>query len=485
MTNNYNECLEFLSSQFSEVTGYDFYRNIFPHNQNEGEKSTRPHPNAIYLYKPKSTNKHFKRRIMFKDTWENDYVEYVESSSIALCSGLSYLGKANLADRATVMNALIFDLDNVGLNEIKNLFHVLGGNPEDLRRLPQPTYVVLSGSGVHVYYVFDEPIALYPNIKLQLKQLKYDLTFKMWNWKATTKEKRIQYQPISQGFRMVGSINDNYGVEVKAFSTGEKASLDYVNQYAKEENRVDVNRPFRPSQITKAEAAKEYPEWYHRKYVLKERYKKKSAAWNGDSVYKWWLNKKISEATAGHRYFFMMCLAIFAYKCDVPKEQLKKDIRVAFDKLKEIEHQKNELTQYDIDSALEAYGGDYHCFKREDIEKLSAILIPPPKRNGRKREQHMKVMTAVRDVLHPNGSWRKGNGRPSAAIKVHEYRRANPDAKPKDCISDTGLSKNTVYKWWEWHPPKPTARAYFKNGRLTVKTHPWLQDDWGAEYKND
>ena len=448
MTDNYKECFDFLSTQFLEVNGFDFYRDIFPNNQNEKETSKRPHPNAIYLYKTKSDHKHFKRRIMFDDTWENDYTEYVEGVPIALCSGLGYLGKANLVDRATKMNALIFDLDNVGLKEIRNLFHVLGGNPEELRRLPMPTYVVSSGTGLHLYYVFDTPISLYPNIKLQLKQLKYDLTFKMWNWKATTKEKRIQYQPISQGFRMVGSINDNYGVEVKAFHTGDKVTLDYINQYVKEENRVDVTRPFRPSQMTIAEAAKEYPEWYQRKVLGKEKYHKKTSAWNGDSVYRWWLNDRIDEAKAGHRYFFMMCLAIFAHKCNVPKEQLEKDIKSAFKKLKNIEHEKNELTQFDIDSALEAYGGDYHCFKREDIEKLSAIQIPPNKRNGRKQGQHMKVMSAVRDVIHPDGSWRNREGRPSAVTKIHEYRRANPDAKPKDCISDTGLSKNTVYKWW-------------------------------------
>ena len=32
---------------------------------------------------------------------------------------------------------------------------------------------------------------------------------------------------------------------------------------------------------------------------------------------------------------------------------------------------------------------------------------------------------------------------------VREYREKNPDARKCDCIRDTGLSKSTVYKWWD------------------------------------
>ena len=80
-----------------------------------------------------------------------------------------------------------------------------------------PTFLVLSGNGLHLYYVFKEPIDLYPNIKVQLKSLKYDLTFRIWEYKGTSQLKAIQYQSINQGFRMVGSINAKYGTELVAF----------------------------------------------------------------------------------------------------------------------------------------------------------------------------------------------------------------------------------------------------------------------------
>ena len=41
-----------------------------------------------------------------------------------------------------------------------------------------------------------------------------------------------------------------------------------------------------------------------------------------------------------------------------------------------------------------------------------------------------------------------GGGRPDKAKIVEEWRTAHPEGTPKDCIADTGISKNTVYKWW-------------------------------------
>ena len=69
-----------------------------------------------------------RRRIMFSDQWENDYMEFIEQNPLTLCSGLSYRGKSNKLEHAQRMNALIFDLDGVGLKELRNLFLRFGGD---------------------------------------------------------------------------------------------------------------------------------------------------------------------------------------------------------------------------------------------------------------------------------------------------------------------------------------------------------------------
>lgn len=90
---------------------------------------------------------------MYSDTWEQDYMEFVERNSLTLCSGLAYRRKENRLENAQRMYALIFDLDGVGLAELRNLFLRFGGDPERVRRLPMPTFLVLSGTGLHIYYV--------------------------------------------------------------------------------------------------------------------------------------------------------------------------------------------------------------------------------------------------------------------------------------------------------------------------------------------
>ena len=358
MPQDYMDCYEYLDAQFPEVGGCEFYAELFPDIESSGElHSDFSHPNAVYLYRDEEKGRQ-RRRIMLKDAWEKDYIEYVEENPLTLCSGLVYRGRSNRLDHAQRMNALIFDLDGVGIGELRNLFLRFGGDPARLRRLPMPTFLVLSGTGLHVYYVFQEPIDLYPNIKVQLKSLKYDLTFRMWEYKGTSKLKSIQYQSINQCFRMVGSLNDKHGTRLIAFRTGGRVTLDYLNAYAKPENRVDINKPFRPSKMTRAQAKEAYPEWYERVVINGKKGRKKwdiAGKVHGSdpyALYHWWL-RQIGGIEGGHRYFFLMCLAIYAYKCGVPKKQLREDMKKAFVELQKVKHE-NVLTEDDIRSALEA-----------------------------------------------------------------------------------------------------------------------------------
>ena len=448
---DYQDCYEYLSAQFEEVGGYEFYAELFPDIESSGELHTDfSHPNAVYLYRDEE-KKRERRRIMLKDTWEQDYMEYVEENPLTLCSGLVYRGRSNKLEHAPRMNALIFDLDGVGLGELRNLFLRFGGDPEKLRRLPMPTFLVLSGTGLHVYYVFREPVDLFPNIKVQLKSLKYDLTFRMWEYKGTSKLKEIQYQSINQCFRMVGSINDKHGTRLVAFRTGERVTLDYLNDYAKSENRVDVNKPFRPSKMTRAQAKEAYPEWYERVVVNRQKGRKKwdiAGKVHGSdpyALYHWWL-RQIGRVEGGHRYFFLMCLAIYAYKCGVPKKQLRQDMKKAFTELQKVKHE-NVLTEDDIRSALEAYDKEYYNFTISDIEALTNVRIDRNKRNGRKQELHLRLARGQLAILKDAGE--RSQGRPSVQEQVHSWRQQHPDGTKSQCKKETGLSYPTIRKWWD------------------------------------
>ena len=449
---DYMDCYNYMCAQYPEVGGYEFYKELFPDNENVGELyNDFSHPNAIYLYRDEQAGGRVRRRIMLKDTWEQDYMNYVECNSLTLCSGLVYRKRANKLINGQRMNALIFDLDGVGLTELRNLFLRFGGNAERIRRLPMPTFIVLSGTGLHVYYVFQKPIDLCPNIKIQLKSLKYDLTYRMWEYKATSKLQAIQYQSINQSFRMVGSINDKHGTQLVAFCTGEYVTLEYLNAYVKPENRVDINKPFCPSKMTIEQAKEAYPDWYERVIVKGDKRRKQwdiSGKVHGNdpyALYHWWL-KKADNIKGGHRYFYLMCLSIYAYKCGVPKKQLKIDMQAIFNELRLIEHD-NILTEEDVNSALEAYDKEYYNFTISDIEILTDVRIERNRRNGRTQAQHLQIARATRDIVNPN--WRSGNGRPSAQKNVLEWRKQHPQGKKADCHRDTGLDAKTIRKWWD------------------------------------
>ena len=68
------------------------------------------------------------------------------------------------------------------------------------------------------------------------------------------------------------------------------------------------------------------------------------------------------------------------------------------------------------------------------------------KRNGRKQEMHLKGARAIRDINNPN--WRDGNGRKPKKDIVQKWQLENLEGTKYQCVKDTGLSKNTVKKWW-------------------------------------
>ena len=459
---NYLEVTAYLESQYEEVDGYRFYRELFPDNENAGElNEDYSRPNAIYLYtdeRDKDSKRRMRRRIMLNDTWEDDYMDYVEQNENTLCSGLTYRARSNKLEHAHKCNAVIIDLDGVGLKEIRNLFLRFGKSAETIRTLPMPTFIVTSGKGIHVYYVLDDPIDLFPYIKVQLKGLKYDLTFRMWEYKATSQLKNIQYQSLNQGFRMVGSVNNKYGTEIKAYRIGDKVSLEYLNKYVK--SKVDIKQRFRPSRMSKAEAKLKFPEWYEKNFDENGNKRKnvKPGKWdiagkvNGNdpyALYHWWIRQE-ERVKGGHRYFFLLCMSIYASKCDVPKAKLKKDMYEVYEKLKEIEHD-NPLTRDDIESALEAYSKEYWNFTIDNIRKLSDIYIEKNQRNGRKQAVHLMGARAIQEINDKvNGTdWRKGNGRPSALNKIIDYLESNSCATKKEIKDHTGLSYPTIRKHYE------------------------------------
>ena len=104
MTENYRGCYEYLSAQYPEVGGYEFYKELFPDNENSGERHTdfcsrhltteirmfmdcyitlriprccrktllTMYSDALHPYHIKRNRKHF--RILLKTLWEKNVI---------------------------------------------------------------------------------------------------------------------------------------------------------------------------------------------------------------------------------------------------------------------------------------------------------------------------------------------------------------------------------------------------------------------------
>ena len=72
-------------------------------------------------------------------------------------------------------------------------------------------------------------------------------------------------------------------------------------------------------------------------------------------------------------------------------------------------------------------------------------------RNYRKQEVHLMGARAIQEINDKvnQTNWRNGNGRKSKKDEVISYLLFNQKATKYKCIKDTGLSKMTVYKYWE------------------------------------
>lgn len=440
------------------VSPMDVYKDIFKLGdgeiQKEGEAPGQYKANPIAYFRNNAEDRgHF--RIMFEDTFENTLAE-LQQADFSILNGITYFGRRNVQDHASKMYAMIFDLDGVTEHTLNNFF----SGAFRAKAYPIPNYVVLSGHGVHLYYVFEEGISLFPNIKYQLKELKYALSEKLWN-RYTSTEKKKQIQGINQGFRVVGGKTKDdapikntvaYRVNLHPFSLTELSQ--YVPQVSINEQQL-----FKESKYTIEDAKKKFPEWYERIVVRKESFKKWDIAGkvhgkNPYALYDWWLEKIKEGASSGHRYFAIMCLAIYAAKCDVPLERLKADSYALIPILNDLDPAKP-FKASDVDSALECYDLRYCTFPIKDIEHISGIPIPRNKRNGRRQIIHLARARAVQDIDYPNHEWA---GRPKGSIKlsskaskmIFKWRKQHPDGIKADCIRDTGLSRKTVKKWWEW-----------------------------------
>lgn len=435
----------FHDNEYEEVDPLAFYREIFPVGSFQDKGHTeRKSGNGMLIYK----NEHGQHwhKLIFDDLTEIPNWYGVEDVYIR---SASFIGKNTKNENASMIYALVFDLDGQGITELQMVTQFMRKGTN----IPKATFVVLSGHGLHLYYVLETPIRATMNNIRKLNKLKEGMTKLIWN-RYTSNIDKIQFQYCLQGFRMVGSaskMGKRYPVRAFRFSDEHYTIEELVSWIPKlkewDEYRIDITER---DTVPKETAKKLWPEWYE--YRINQR---QSNKWHiKRDLYDWWKNKIVEGATYGHRYFCIMCLAIFAIKCDISEEELKRDaleLVPILDRLSNDKDPKSRFTEDDVLSALHGYRENFKTWGRDKLALVSAIHMAPNKRNYRTRAEHLVLARGIKDIKKKMGEVVEGRPKGSGTKKeiIVQWKLEHPTGRKADCHRDTGIDPKTIRKWWD------------------------------------
>lgn len=460
-------------SDFKEISLEEYYRLIFGDKRNLKDKflgeinlNDLELPFEEKLGTSQIENKYVYNSIvlnMFQNkrnqTWivtkNLEELEKVKNQENSVSSPITYIGRNRTTNNARFLYAITIDLDYVAFPEIKDFVWQIETGEQIV-----PNIVVNSGNGLHVTYLFDVPCPLFRNCKEILDRLKRYITYFVWN-EFTSKDENKQFQSVVQGYRLP-ETQTKFGTKVTAFMNlkSKVYSLQYLNEFLKnnkceswlsDEEIKELEQAKQGQFRTQLEIAKEqWPEWFQDRIVDKK--PRKYMQYKRD-LYDWWfriLSEKgeKNKVTVGHRYFCALALVSFATKCGVEKSEVKEDL---YSLLEPFERKTNEDDNHfslgDFDDALKIYGTDKaYKFRAEYISNQCNIDIPKRKRNGRTRENHLKVARTLKKLKKE-----LGETQPNFYVKkkIENYFKENPDSsKSYKEISETlDISYRSAKKW--------------------------------------
>lgn len=465
--------IEFLEHYMREVEPLDFYAHVFGTALDITDEYTKGGYTAIVhevnLNVPRDEHGHVKRYTV-TDGLSELHSLISCSPNFCIMSPVTYCGKQARAQNARFLCAMCIEIDYLQYDEqLKKPNGLIDFLHQIVHEhLPVPSYVVHSGNGIHVYYIFDEPIPLYKNNVKRLKSLRRKLTKLLWNQFITEASvdphnqhlhkgrRTIQYESLYQQFRVVGTNTKKMdGTKTRAFmfGNGDTVSAEYLASFIDDDPSKYLEIKQAPKR-TRKELEEQFPDWYHRTFTEKGNKRKKPIKkhWTFNrAVYDNYLKRISAEVEEGHRYYALLHLVSCAKKCGISREEVTQDCLNLLEPYEELtEREDNHFTQYDVDCALANFDREEMYYHNLAIlEERVGINFPRTKRNFRKQENHLKGMRALQEINDPMGNWRKGNGRKPKKEVVQAWRKENPNGTKYKCAQETGLDKKTVRKWWE------------------------------------
>ena len=460
-----------------------------------------------------------------------DYIKVCEGSYFAITSPVLYRGWNRGLKNAQRCYGIGIDLDFITRKEY--MMTILGlmvvPHPSEGRIIfPKANIITNSGHGLHLYFLFEKPVDIHSEDQQKLmKKLKHGLIDRLWSrntlkYQTTerTKSEDVQYQGITQGFRVPGSLTKFQSVvRSYACSTQHYFTVAELNSFVPKDEQLSAEEVlalesgshYDPTKTKLSVAMVKWPDWYQRRIIEGQ----PPTVWHSKRhLYDFFMSMLRTDGApiaVGHRYYILRSIAAMAVKCQVSYEEFKKDVMSFVPWFKSMGVSKDtEFRDSDVEDALECYyDPKIRMMAWETILKNCGLgdfygsnfrrINPKDKKQPKKQKLHLKLARGNRDILceeKGKENWWDGGGRrvetlenSRIAAMVRQWMIDNPGNKNKSqCARDLteqlrdertkrvekgkatkvgSVTRKTVAKWWSLLDGTSTENQTVKETKST------------------
>ena len=344
----------------------------------------------------RGTVKRIHREDVWAITWRaNAYLPYADFHRNYYCSRT-----------LKAVRAFVVDCDGVtSIRLNKTLKYLWSSLPA------QPTHVVNSGQGVHFVYVLSQPIGV-KGLRWSVGALNDAIQ------DSFVELLKVDKHPVVHPYRFPG-----FRTKINTVATVFKVREPYAFE--------ELMRLFKIGHRTQGEARREEKKEQARVLYLS----------NGKRAFFEWVLRRLfkNPPIPGRRQNSFFALGIVAYKCrrEVPYEEAVETIPMIYEDMMD----RNLHIGFPIEEAYEAFHKGYQPkYVRASWRYLSELLgweYIPRKRNGRKREEHLKIARQIRE-LYLRSKWEE--------MEEHIKRLRDLGYSKRKIAEMVGIHHSTLYR---------------------------------------
>lgn len=376
----------------------------------------------------------------------DDLLDYMQCRDDVYVSPCTFIHGCYKADTCRDVYALVIDIDKVDPDVISNVLN----NGNIGTTIPTPSIITNSGNGLHFYYVLEHKVPFFKKQRMQMQ----DIYRRLFHIVKENLAAKADWHSIIQPFRLPGSMT-KLGLIATAYQFNDKWKIE---ELAERIGFKDLEWDFSEREVVSRQEHRENIKNWKKQQAEPKSEKKKPkrmklrAGLKG--FYDYSLNRTYQKTKEGSRYRSLVALTMIGFKARIPKEELRKDFEkllVHFNKIGGVFKSK------EIDKALRTYNIKADKVRSTTLEELfdweferwRAKAEARTKKKKRNQVDHLKFARTMKKVKVEMGECEKG-GRQNCQKQVLEWRNSNPEGRKIDCHRETGLSRMTIDKWWNY-----------------------------------